>query len=141
MTFMVRIIANLYKNECKSLWCSLKSWKWVCMCVSVLCENFKASRVFVSWQWFTTKSLQSCAATKRLTACQCRMIQIPLHYKCKDEFKNIQDWIIQRLPSHSQMFFDLMLDDLNNVETIRIIRFGLQQRQSYSKWIKGAKVC
>lgn len=27
---------------------------------------------------------------KRLTACHCHMIQISLHYECKDEFKNTQ---------------------------------------------------
>lgn len=50
-----------------------------------------ASHVFANWQWFANKSPQRRADTERLTVCQCHMIQISLHYKCKNEFKNTQD--------------------------------------------------
>lgn len=78
------VLVELQKEINTGLQISLCTDACVCVCVS-------ASHVFANWQWFTDKSLQRCAVTKTLTACQCRMIQISLHYKCKDEFKNTQD--------------------------------------------------
>lgn len=87
----ITLVSKKTSEETRSHPCLWWLWrKWdidshfvqmnVCQCILV-CAN---------WLRFTDKSLQRCADTKRLTACQCHRIQRSLHYKCKNEFKNKQ---------------------------------------------------
>ena len=111
-------------QACKSHFVQMCVCVYVCVCVWV-----SASRVFANWQWFTDKSRQRCAVTERLTACQCRMIQISLHYECKDEFKNTQDCELFSLSPHTlRGFFTWCCSDTPgnvwiNEETVGDTRF------------------
>lgn len=57
------------------------------------------------------------------------MIQISLHYKCKDEFKNTQDSELFSHSPHIQRLFDLTLHSHSKYsgksteETIREVRY------------------